>query len=64
VLWDIRAGLGHTKADTIILQAQFDNADPTTPQLARKAVPTAQRVYGNSAATAVQTAFLVRGFVV
>jgi len=60
-LWDIRGALGHTKADTIILQAQFDIPDPTMPQLAQKTVTTAQSLYGNAAAKAVLKAFQARG---
>jgi hypothetical protein len=60
-LWDIRGALGHVKADTIILEAQFGMADPTMPQLAQKTVDTAKSLYGNSAANAVRSAFQARG---
>jgi hypothetical protein len=60
-LWDIRQALGHTKADTIILEAQFGMKDPTMPQLAQKTVDTAQALYGNAARNAVLGAFQDRG---
>lgn len=60
-LWDIRAALGHTKADTIILDAQFDFPGTTMTALAQSTVATAQQLYGKSAATAVQKAFAARG---
>ena len=61
-LWDIRAALGHVKADTIILRAQFDFApDTTMPAAAQATVNAAQSLYGKSAAKAVQAAFQDRG---
>jgi hypothetical protein len=60
-LWDIRQALGHVKADTTILEAQFGMSDPTMPQLAAATVATAQRLYGNSAANAARKAFEDRG---
>src|SRR6266508_3351123 len=60
-LWDIRQSLGHVKADTIILQAQFDLPDPTMPQLAQRTVDTAQSMYGTSTAKKVEDAFVARG---
>jgi hypothetical protein len=60
-LWDIRNALGHVKADTLILEGQFDMPDPTMPQLARSTVAAAQRLYGTSAAKAVEKAFEDRG---
>jgi Zn-dependent metalloprotease len=60
-LWDIRQALGNVKADTIILQAQFDVGSPTMPQLAQKTVDTAQSLYGSSAANVVKSAFQARG---
>jgi hypothetical protein len=60
-LWDIRGALGHVKADTIILEAQFDIPNPTMPQLAQRTVDTAQSLYGSSAANAVKSAFQARG---
>jgi Zn-dependent metalloprotease len=60
-LWDIRNKLGHTKADTIILQAQFDFPGTTMTELATRTVATARRLYGNATANAVRAAFEARG---
>jgi zinc metalloprotease ZmpB len=60
-LWDIRNALGHTVADTIILQAQFGQRDPTMPQLAANTVATARSLYGNATADTVKAAFVARG---
>jgi zinc metalloprotease ZmpB len=60
-LWDIRKQLGHVKADTIILEGQFNFPGTTMPDLARATVAAAQRLYGNSAANAVKAAFQDRG---
>jgi hypothetical protein len=60
-LWDIRGALGHVKADTIILDAQFDFPGTTMTELAQRTVATAQRLYGTSAAKVVQPAFAARG---
>ena len=60
-LWDIRMSLGHVKADTIILQAQFDFPGTTMPDLAQLTVEAAQSLYGNSEAGAVEDAFQARG---
>ena len=60
-LWDIRNDLGHVRADTIILEAQFGQRDPTMPQLAQNTVATAQRLYGNATARVVRRAFEDRG---
>jgi hypothetical protein len=60
-LWDIRNKLGHTKADTIILQAQFDFPGTTMTDLAERTVAAAQQIYGSSAAKAVRAAFQDRG---
>ncbi len=61
-LWDIRNALGHTVADTIILDAQFSFApDTSMPAAAQTTVDTAQSLYGSSAANAVRQAFVDRG---
>jgi hypothetical protein len=60
-LWDIRTALGHVKADTIILNGQFDFPGTTMTALARSTVAAAQSLYGKSAATAVTKAFADRG---
>ena len=60
-LWDIRGALGNVRADTIILEAQFDFPGTTMPALAQTTVDTAQRLYGRPAARAVRGAFEDRG---
>jgi zinc metalloprotease ZmpB len=61
-LWDIRRNLGNIKADTLILEAQFDFApDTSMPAAASATVAAAQRLYGNKAANVVQAAFQARG---
>ena len=60
-LWDIRNALGHVKADTIILEAQFGLKEPTMPQLAQATVDTAQALYGATERAAVLAAFQARG---
>jgi zinc metalloprotease ZmpB len=60
-LWDIRQGLGNIRADTIILQAQFDFPGTTMTDLATRTVATALDLYGKSAATTVRSAFQARG---
>ena len=60
-LWDIRAALGATQADTVILNAHFGMPDPTMPELAARTVMVAKQIYGNGAATKVKAAFVARG---
>ena len=60
-LWDIRGALGHTVADTIILEGQFDFPGTTMTDLATRTVAAAQSLYGTSTAKAVQQAFEARG---
>jgi hypothetical protein len=60
-LWDIRNALGKVKADTIILQGQFDFPGTTMPDLAQRTVAAAQSLYGSSTAKTVQKAFAARG---
>ena len=61
-LWDIRNGLGNVKADTLILEAQFDFApDTTMPAAAQATVAAAERLYSKGAANAVRAAFEARG---
>ena len=60
-LWDIRQGLGNTKADTIILQGSFDFPGTTMTELATRTVAAAQQLYGNAAAQVVRQAFVDRG---
>jgi hypothetical protein len=61
-LWDIRVALGHVKADTLILEAQFAFApDTTMPAAASATVAAAQQLYGNGTASTVRNAFVARG---
>jgi hypothetical protein len=60
-LWDIRQNLGHIKADTIILQGQFDFPGTMMPDLAQSTVDAAQSLYGPAAAKTVKAAFQARG---
>jgi len=60
-LWDIRQAVGPTRADTIILKAQFHFPGTSMPDLARSTVATAASLYGAGTARAVQTAFHSRG---
>ena len=61
-LWDIRLALGHVRADTIILEGQFQFApDTSMPAAAQATLAAAHSLYGNSAANAVRTAFQARG---
>ena len=60
-LWDIRQALGNVKADTIIIEGQFDFPGTTMPDLAQATVAAADRLYGKSAAKAVRAAFEARG---
>ena len=60
-LWDIRQALGHTKADTLILQGSFDFPGTTMPVLANSTVAAAQRLYGKTVAATVRQAFVSRG---
>jgi hypothetical protein len=60
-LWGIRLALGHVRADTIILEGQFDFPGTTMPDLARSTVAAAQRLYGAGAAAAVRAVFEERG---
>ena len=61
-LWDIRNALGHTVADTIILEAQFSfAADTTMPDAAQATVDAADTLYGASVADTVRAVFEARG---
>jgi hypothetical protein len=61
-LWDIRNALGHVRADTIILEAQFQFApDTSMPAAAQATVDAAQALYGPAEASAVLAAFQARG---
>ena len=60
-LWDIRNAVGNVKADTVILEGQFDFPGTTMTELANRTVAAAQRIYGNSTANQVRAQFVARG---
>lgn len=60
-LWDIRQAVGHVKADTSILEGQFDFPGTTMTDLAGRIVAAAQSLYGNATANKVRGAFEDRG---
>ncbi len=60
-LWDIRNAVGHVRADTVILEGQFDFPGTTMTELATRTVAAAQRLYGNSTANQVRAQFVARG---
>jgi hypothetical protein len=61
-LWDIRSQLGHVRADTLILEAQFAFApDTTMPAAAQATVAAAESLYGSATADIVRAAFQGRG---
>ena len=60
-LWDIRNAVGHVKADTVILEGQFDFPGTTMTELATRTVAAAQRLYGNGTANQVRAQFVARG---
>ena len=62
-LWTIHEALRNVKADTIILQGQFDFPGTTMTDLANSTIAAAQSLYGSKAAAAVRSAFAARGIV-
>jgi zinc metalloprotease ZmpB len=60
-LWDIRTAIGHVRADTVILEGQFDFEATGMPELARRTVEAARRIYGNGVANTVRAQFESRG---
>jgi len=61
-LWDMRNKLGHVRADTIILEAQFSFPhDASMPAAAEEVVATAKNLYGPGVAHAVRAIFEARG---
>jgi hypothetical protein len=60
-LWDIRLALGHVRADTVILEAQFGFPGTTMRDLAQTTVATAARLYGTRVAAQVRNVFASRG---
>jgi Zn-dependent metalloprotease len=62
-LWDIRGAIGNVKAETVILEGQFDFPGTTMTDLANRTIAAAQRLYGNATANKVRAAFAARGIV-
>ena len=60
-LWDIRNVVGNVKADTSILQGQFDFPGTTMAELANRIVTAAQQLYGNADANTIRAQFVARG---
>ena len=60
-LWDIRNAIGNVRADTTILESQFNFSGTTMTDLAKLTVAAAQRLYGNATASSVRAAFMARG---
>lgn len=61
-LWDIRNKLGHVRADTIILEAQFSFPhDASMSEAAKEVVNAALSLYGPGVAHAVRAVFEARG---
>src|SRR5215210_5160932 len=60
-LWDIRSAIGNVRADTVILEGQFDFPGTTMTDLANRTVATASRLYGASVARTVRSKFHDRG---
>jgi hypothetical protein len=60
-LWDIRNAVGNVRADTVILEGQFDFGGTTMTQLATNIVAAAQRLYGMGTANQVRAQFVARG---
>ncbi|GAA2512165.1 bacillolysin [Winogradskya humida] len=61
-IWDVNRALGRTKANRVILEAQFRfTPDVTMPQAAEATVATARLLYGARAAAQTRKAFQDRG---
>lgn len=60
-LWNVRTALGHVKADTAILMAQFGWTGTTMPALAQRTVDAANTLYGAADAALVRAKFHDRG---
>jgi zinc metalloprotease ZmpB len=60
-LWDIRNALGNVRADTVILEGQFDFDGTTMTDLAGRTVAAARRIYNNGVANTVRAQFEARG---
>jgi zinc metalloprotease ZmpB len=60
-LWDIRNAIGNERADTVILEGQFDFGGTTMTQLATATVAAANRLYNAATANTVRAQFQARG---
>jgi hypothetical protein len=60
-LWDIRNAIGNVRADTVILEGQFDFPGTTMTDLADRTVAAARNLYGNATANQVRAQFVARG---
>ena len=60
-LWDIRNAIGNVRADTVILEGQFDFGGTTMTQLATATVAAATRLYDAATANTVRAQFQARG---
>jgi len=60
-LWDIRNAIGDVRADTSILEGQFDFPGTTMTDLAASIVAASKTLYGNATANKVRAAFVDRG---
>jgi hypothetical protein len=60
-LWDIRQAIGHVRADTLILEAQFDFPGTTMRDLAATTLSVANSLYGRAVANQVRAALVNRG---
>ena len=60
-LWDIRNAIGNVRADTSILEGQFDFPGTTMTDLAASIVAASKTLYGNATANKVRAAFVDRG---
>ena len=60
-LWDIRNAIGNVRADTVILEGQFDFGGTTMTQLATATVAAANRLYDAATANTVRAQFQARG---
>ena len=60
-LWDIRNAIGNVKADTVILEGQFDFPGTTMTELANRTVAAARQLFGNATANTVRAQFVARG---
>jgi hypothetical protein len=60
-LWDIRNAIGNVRADTVILEGQFNFEGTTMTDLAGRTVAAANRIYGPAVANTVRAQFQARG---